>query len=471
MDFNMPTSPPIDSAFALQFQNLSVISRGSKRILHKVSGFVKRGGLTAVLGASAAGKSVLLQSLSGRIQDLPIEGEILIDGCRVNPKLVGNPVVYVPQEDVLVGELTPREMTMNTALLTRAEPKAKLRADTNEILQRLMISNVADSAIGTLLLRGISGGQKRRTSLATFLISHPSVLFVDELTSGLDETIAFEVLSTVRALANTGAISIMLTIHQPNVRMLELFDHILILKNGSSLFFGTVPESVQYFENLGFACPLQVTATDYFLQISSDAFAESANGFDFVKAFNLSSHRGKYNKILEETAKTTDSSASLLQGPRKEVSRLSQIRTLLYRDFTLAYRDPTLYHLQIFLASNFCLVAGMVFFDLPRNVGTDFFAISCGISWIVCIVSWCAVFKVYHINHNDKRARHELANNLYTPFVYFAVDSLSTAILSVAFLPPVLITFFMMNFPIQALPFLLFDMWVVGIKYSYLFDV
>ena len=165
--------------------------------------------------------------------------------------------------------------------------------------------------------------------------------------------------------------------------------------------------------------------------------------------------------ILEETVKSAVSSAPMPRSSREEVSSHFRILTLLLREYTLAYRDPTLYHLQIFLASNFCLVAGMVFFNPPRNVGTNFFVFSCGISWIISIVSWSAVFKVYHINSNDKRAKHELANNLYTPLLYFIVDSVSTATLSIAFLPPVLIAFFMMNFPVQALPFLLFDMWVV----------
>ena len=462
VDFPLiPLSLAKEDVLALQFQDLTVTSRDNRRLLSEVSGWVKRGGITAVLGASAAGKSLLLQSLSGRVQDLQIDGRVLLDGGLINPKHTGNPVVYVPQEDILVGEMTPREMTLTTATLTRNESVDTLIADTDRLLDRLMLSDVADNVIGTLLKRGISGGQKRRTSLATALISNPAVLFVDELTSGLDETIAFEVLSTVRALADTGSVSVLLTIHQPNQRMLELFDHILILKEGSSIFFGTVLESVQYFENLGFISPIHVTITDYFLQISSDMFSELDSQFDFINAYNTSFHHERCVIHLEHTFQGTTSTASTTSPPSKKVTILSQIYTLLYREYALAYRDPTLYYLQIFLECNFCLVAGMVFYNLPRNVGTDFFVISSGISWIIDIVAWSAVFKVYHITRNDKRASHEMANSLYSPFVYFASDTLSTATMSIAFLPPVFVAFFMMNLPMQSLVFFLFVLWMV----------
>ena len=342
VDFPLiPLSLAKEDVLALQFQDLTVTSRDNRRLLSEVSGWVKRGGITAVLGASAAGKSLLLQSLSGRVQDLQIDGRVLLDGGLVNPKHTGNPVVYVPQEDILVGEMTPREMTLTTARLTRNESVDTLIADTDRLLDRLMLSDVADNVIGTLLKRGISGGQKRRTSLATALISNPAVLFVDELTSGLDETIAFEVLSTVRALADTGSVSVLLTIHQPNQRMLELFDHILILKEGSSIFFGTVLESVQYFENLGFISPIHVTITDYFLQISSDMFSELDSQFDFINAYNTSFHHERCVIHLEHTFQGTTSTASTTSPPSKKVTILSQIYTLLYREYTLAYRDPT----------------------------------------------------------------------------------------------------------------------------------
>ena len=103
------------------------------------------------MGASASGKSLLLQSLSGRIQDLNITGTCFINGREVNPKRLDNPIAYVPQGDSAIGELSPREVAMNTAVLKRNEPRDQLEKDVNVLLDSLGLSNVADQIIGTLI--------------------------------------------------------------------------------------------------------------------------------------------------------------------------------------------------------------------------------------------------------------------------------------------------------------------------------
>lgn len=109
-----------------------------------------------------------------------------------------------------------------------------------------------------LLKRGLSGGQKKRVEISTELIASPAVLLIDEPTSGLDSSIAFEVLSTVRELVvkkSEGKLSVILSIHQPNSKILELFDHLLLLDKGTAYFFGTLPEASEYFKTLGHECP------------------------------------------------------------------------------------------------------------------------------------------------------------------------------------------------------------------------
>jgi ABC-type multidrug transport system fused ATPase/permease subunit len=158
----------------LAFRNFSLSSsKSSKPLLKSISGYVAKGSVTAgkllyahmhcssvqinffyvnfylVIGASASGKSILLQALSGRIQDFVIDGEIFIDGKLVEPKSVHNPIAYVPQDDSLAGELTAREVTLTTALLKRDEVTSKLNEDVNTVLEKLGLSHVADGIIGT----------------------------------------------------------------------------------------------------------------------------------------------------------------------------------------------------------------------------------------------------------------------------------------------------------------------------------
>ena len=137
---------------ALSFDKFSVsLTNPLKPILYNVSGYVAKGGITAVLGASAAGKSVLLQALSGRIQDLTITGKVTMSGQVVNPKKLDNPVAYVPQEDSLIGELSAREVTTNAALFKLPEPRSVIDEKVSNLLENLGLTKVADGIIGTLI--------------------------------------------------------------------------------------------------------------------------------------------------------------------------------------------------------------------------------------------------------------------------------------------------------------------------------
>lgn len=103
------------------------------------------------MGPSAAGKTLLLQTLSGRVQDLTLSGDVIIGNQLVNPKRLDNPIAYVPQDDSLIGELTAREMTMNTAVFKKNEPVVQLQVEVNELLENLGLGKVADGIIGTLI--------------------------------------------------------------------------------------------------------------------------------------------------------------------------------------------------------------------------------------------------------------------------------------------------------------------------------
>lgn len=153
------------NTIALGFKEIFIKSENSNKILlNNVSGYVETGGVTAgnvlilvfmsyclVMGASASGKSVLLQALSGRIQDMHIGGKVYMDGKVVNPRHVDNPIAFVPQGDSVIGDLTAREVTTQTALFKKNEPRSKIDKDVDELLRRLGLSHVADGVIGTLI--------------------------------------------------------------------------------------------------------------------------------------------------------------------------------------------------------------------------------------------------------------------------------------------------------------------------------
>ena len=246
----------------------------TKRIISNVSGYVVRGGITAILGPTASGKSLLMGALSGRVHNLQISGDFFIDGRKVDCRKISNPISYVSQEDTLIGDLSVRETLYNSAAMKRNKPVSDIHEDVAHILEVLHLSDVADKCIGNFFCRGLSCGQRKRLEIGAELVAAPLVLFLDEPTSGLDTNVAFEVLKSIQdiARASNGRLSIMLSIHQPNSRLLELVDHIMVLGGGTMNFFGTVSESVEHLNNIGFPPPPNYTSTDYFLQVSNQNF-------------------------------------------------------------------------------------------------------------------------------------------------------------------------------------------------------
>lgn len=201
-----PTPPtadldtPFDSSKAVPvtFQDVRYtvkVKKAEKHILDGVSGTMPAGQMTALMGPSGSGKTTLLDVLAGRKTSGKIAGEVLFAGQQLSRKSLRNLTGYVEQFDTLIGELTVTQMLQYTAELklppsTTKQAKAERVAS---VIQKLGLASCADTTIGGVLKRGISGGQAKRVNIALALITQPRVLFLDEPTSGLDSHMANEV--------------------------------------------------------------------------------------------------------------------------------------------------------------------------------------------------------------------------------------------------------------------------------------
>jgi ABC-type multidrug transport system ATPase subunit len=291
----------------------------------------------------------------------------------------------------------------------------------------------------------------------------------------LDSSIAYEVVNTIRDLAKTskGTLSVIITIHQPNSRILSLFDHLLLLEQGSSVFFGSSLEATNYFSRLGYHCPKSVTPTDYYLQITDSNFAspdtdsEAGAGTNFrstwMESYELRAVRDvldKHNELCLGNKIQKREKSSLQQTP---VPFWRQVYVLIYRDYTIAYRDPTLYYFQAVLLISFSFMTGAVFWMLPQEVNGNFNIFPSGLLWLVFFHTWIHAFKVFHLSSSDKRAQHEIYNGKYSPLAVFLADIISTSTLAAFFLPVPPIAYFMMGFPGKAFPFMILVCWFTGI--------
>nr|XP_014350846.1 PREDICTED: ATP-binding cassette sub-family G member 2 [Latimeria chalumnae] len=289
-----------------------------KEILTDINGIMKPG-LNAILGPTGSGKSSLLDILAARKDPTGLSGEVLIDGAPqpANFKCTSG---YVVQDDVVMGTLTVRENFQFSAALrlpksiSDREKKEKIE----QVIQELGLSKVANSKVGTQLIRGVSGGERKRTNIGMELIIDPPVLFLDEPTTGLDASTAHAVLLLLKRMSKRGR-TIIFSIHQPRYSIYKLFDNMTLLAGGRLVYHGPAKNALDYFSTAGYTCEPYNNPTDFFLDIiNGDSIAAALNKLEVdLDADNLNSDasdQAVVEKLTKEYCKSsyyTDMKAEL----------------------------------------------------------------------------------------------------------------------------------------------------------------
>lgn len=253
-----------------------------KRILDNVSGCIESGTLMGIMGSSGAGKSTLMTTLAfRRPQGTIVHGDIMVNGQPLGPfmnKLSG----FVYQDDIFVGTLTVREhLTFMIQLKMRQRMcKEEINARIHQVLARAVLNkNCLDRKIGedSDFKKVLSGGEKKRLSIATELISDPLILFCDEPTTGLDSYSAQHVMATMKNLAKAGTI-IVCTIHQPSQAIFEQLDQVMFLADGRLAFTGTPSKTIEFFKSIGLEAPAGSNPACYLMSTLSGGGAGAGAG-------------------------------------------------------------------------------------------------------------------------------------------------------------------------------------------------
>jgi len=246
-------------------------NRDELKILDNVWGEVPPRETTAIMGASGAGKTSLLNILAGRVGSnttLSVSSDIRLNNYTVDPTdiKVRKMIAFVAQEESLMKTATPWESIYFSAKLRlpRTTTRSQLVQLTLRMLDELGLSECADTMIGGRLKKGISGGERKRTSIGVELVVKPTLLFLDEPTSGLDSFSAVQLCQVLKQVANAGA-TVLFTIHQPSSELFSSFDRLMLLHRGRVMYSGLVDQVSTHFEARGHAIPAHFNPADWIM--------------------------------------------------------------------------------------------------------------------------------------------------------------------------------------------------------------
>eukprot|EP01012_Entosiphon_sulcatum_P000011 TRINITY_DN0_c1_g1_i1.p1 TRINITY_DN0_c1_g1~~TRINITY_DN0_c1_g1_i1.p1 ORF type:complete len:1430 (-),score=273.60 TRINITY_DN0_c1_g1_i1:211-4500(-) len=240
--------------------------------LTDLNGYCRPGEMLLVMGPPGSGCSTLLKCLSGRRSNYSVTGNILYNGNadykNLTLSLVGEEDTHLPYFTV--------EQTLRFAYDMLMPPDFPNKEDgryVDNVLQLLGLYRCKDTVVGDAMLRGISGGEKKRVTIGEMLMSRASVLCFDGWSRGLDAAAAVDICKIMRLVANTLRKTIIMSQYQASPEMFEIFDNLLLLDAGRQVYFGPIKGAIPYFEKLGLRCPPRRTIPD-FLATVVDRVAE-----------------------------------------------------------------------------------------------------------------------------------------------------------------------------------------------------
>jgi len=391
----------------LRWDNVSVTAgKGDeeKSILKGVTGRVRQGSVMAIMGSSGAGKSTLMNILTRRnIQGLRIDGNITVNGVNVKEdisKLSG----YIQQNDVFVGALSVEEhLFLQAKLRLSKETKQRQEDRVQEVVQLMGLQKCYKTVIGTPgLTKTISGGEMKRLSFASEILTDPPIIFADEPTSGLDSYLAMAVVNTLKDLAANGS-TILCTIHQPSSEIFRQFDSLCLLSMGKCAYNGPLNGAKDFFSRVGFPCEENYNPADHYiweLSVIEGREMECEKKIDAICA--------AFDKSTEKTSMANEKRISDKQVVKEKINEYNKNSVsffvsfywLLWRSLIAQYRDKATIGMKFGQNLGTALIVGLVYLRVPWDSRinpyeeVDAFNINGAIFSLVCSFSFTYLFLV-----------------------------------------------------------------------------
>ncbi|KAI9673041.1 MAG: hypothetical protein M1817_003205 [Caeruleum heppii] len=373
----------------------------TRTILNDFNGCVRPGEMLLVLGRPGSGCSTFLKTLGNqRFGYSEVLGDVTYGGT--DAKTMGRDfrgeVLYNPEDDLHYATLTVKD-TLEFALKTRTPGKdsrqeGESRADyVREFLRVISklfwIEHTMNTKVGNEFVRGVSGGEKKRVSIAEAMITKSSTQCWDNSTRGLDASTALEYVQSLRTLTNMAHVSTLVALYQAGESLYDLFDKVLLIHDGRCAYYGKTEDARAYFEGLGFVCPQRWTTADFLTSVTDEHERNVREGWEsriprsaaqFEAAFNESQLSRVNQADIEEFETHLDE--------QKRAREAAQTKSTKKKNYTIGFHQQVLACTRRQFLVMFgdrlslwgkwggiifqAIIVGSLFFDMPQTTAGVF---------------------------------------------------------------------------------------------------
>ncbi|KAH9828507.1 ABC transporter-like protein [Teratosphaeria destructans] len=369
----------------------------TRDLVHDFTGCVRDGEMMLVLGRPGAGCSTFLKAVANNRETYAaVEGEVSYGGIPAakQKKMYRGEVNYNPEDDVHFAPLNVWQ-TFTFALLNKTKKKARseIPVIANALLRMFGISHTKYTLVGDEYTRGVSGGERKRVSIAETLASKSTVICWDNSTRGLDASTALDYARSLRIMTDVSNRTTLVTLYQAGEGIYDLMDKVLVIDQGREIFSGRAEEARQYFIDLGFEAPERQTTADFLTAVTDPVERRFREGCEhstpkspeeLEKAFRSSPY---YQKVLDDITDyeqylqqsdfqdAKDFEGAVQESKSKRVSEKSsytvsfprQVMACVEREFWLLLGDKTTLYTKIFIIISNGLIVGSLFYGEPLN--------------------------------------------------------------------------------------------------------
>ncbi|KAL1552517.1 transcription factor [Salvia divinorum] len=385
-------------------------------ILKDVSGIIKPSRMTLLLGPPSSGKTTLLLALAGKLeQSLQVSGKVTYNGHGMEEFIPQKTAAYISQHDLHIGEMTVRETLAFSARcqgvgsryemlaeLSRREKAANIKPDpdidiymkasategdaanvvTDYVLKVLGLDICADTLVGDEMVRGISGGQKKRVTTGEMLVGPAHALFMDEISTGLDSSTTFQIVNMLRQQVHIMNGTAFISLLQPAPETYALFDDIVLLSDGQIVYQGPREEVLGFFESMGFKCPDRKGVADFLQEVTSKKdqqqyWARRDQPYryipvkEFADAFKSSVGGRRLSEELSVPYDKSKSHPAALTTEKFGLGKKELLKACSDREYLLMKRNSFVYFFKLFQITVISLVSMTVFFRTEMSKDTE----------------------------------------------------------------------------------------------------